>query len=108
MARRVPASEGADALAALKNWERSVTQLNFDTYEDEDSWPTLIDGQVATLLSAVSSAGAPVAPGAKERQQDLSKAWAGHRSELTRIRKQLMKVMRVATGPAGSSNRQTR
>ena len=71
--------------SALSAWEASVTQLNFDTYEDEDSWPTLIDGQVRALLGIVDRSGPPISPGALQRKADLERQWAGHRQQLERI-----------------------
>ncbi len=78
----VTPAEARDVSQALTDWERRVTQLNFDTYEDEDSWPTLVDGQVANLLSRVSRGGAPVSAGALERQADLAAEWSALRAEL--------------------------
>lgn len=81
-------AQARDAIAALAEWEASVTQLKFDTYEDEDSWPTLVDGQVANLLSRVSSGGAPVSEGAQLRAIDLAASWMAARQSLETIDRQ--------------------
>ncbi len=73
------------AIQALADWETGVTQLKFDTYEDEDSWPTLVDGQVANLLDTINSGGAPVAEGARMRAADLAASWSNSKRELESI-----------------------
>ncbi len=76
---------GAKTVAALSAWESVVTQLKLETYEDEDSWPSLIDVQVRMLLRSVESSGAPISAGALERKSDLEKQWDMHRRELQAI-----------------------
>jgi photosystem II stability/assembly factor-like uncharacterized protein len=73
------------AIESLSDWEAQVTQLKFDTYEDEDSWPPLIDGMVRNLLNVIDGSGPPVSAGALERKADLEELWGGHREAMNAI-----------------------
>jgi photosystem II stability/assembly factor-like uncharacterized protein len=73
---------GGTAVRELTAWEDSVTQKMYETYEDEDTWASLIDVQIRHLLDVIDGAGAPVANGALERLADLKAEWAMRRGEL--------------------------
>ena len=68
---------GNAAVAAISEWEATVTQLKYRVYEDEDSWPSLFDVQVRHLFDALDRAGPPVSGGALKRYTDLSAEWEG-------------------------------
>jgi hypothetical protein len=92
------ANPGATELSALAGtakeklsaWEARTTQLKFDTYEDEDSWPPLIDGQVVNLFAVINSTGAPVSAGSLERKADLEAQWQALHEELDTITNQAL------------------
>jgi photosystem II stability/assembly factor-like uncharacterized protein len=77
---------GRSAIDRLAAWDRLIDQELHETYEDEDSWPVLLLGQVMNLHSAVESSGAPVTAGALERTADLRSQWAERRRELDAIK----------------------
>ncbi|MEM7217389.1 MAG: glycosyl hydrolase [Pseudomonadota bacterium] len=70
------------AIAAIGEWEAQITQLKFETYEDEDSYPTMFDGQVRYLLDTIDRSGAPVTAGMRARQADLEQEWQVLRASL--------------------------
>jgi len=76
---------GRSAIDRLSDWERSVFQVEFETYEDEDSLPGKLLKQVRHLLDVLDSAGPPVAAGALERLGDLQEEWADASAELQEI-----------------------
>ena len=86
-------SAGNQANERLSAWEQQVTQLKFETYEDEDSWPSLIDAQVRLLLRTIDNSGPPVTVGALERMADLETEWSGYRSELQAIASQAISAV---------------
>ncbi len=67
---------GTNAVERLTTWERQVLQVDFETYEDEDSLPPRLVKQVRHLLDVIDDAGPPVAAGALERLADLQAEWA--------------------------------
>ncbi|MDX1482120.1 MAG: hypothetical protein R3315_10605, partial [Woeseiaceae bacterium] len=73
---------GESAVAAIDAWEATVTQLRHETYEDEDAWPALLDGQLRYLLDVIDESGAPVTAGARDRLTDLRSEWRDRRDEL--------------------------
>jgi photosystem II stability/assembly factor-like uncharacterized protein len=73
------------AIAAIDDWEREITELRHETFEDEDAWVMKLDGQLRHLLDVVSNGGAPVTGGARERYADLEAEWAQLRAQLVEI-----------------------
>jgi len=73
------------AVAAIDAWEREITELRHETFEDEDAWVMKLDGQLRHLLDVVSSGGAPVTGGARERYADLEQEWARLRTQLAEV-----------------------
>ncbi len=76
---------GKSAVERLTAWERQVLQVDFETYEDEDSLPPRLVKQVRHLLDVIDDAGPPVAAGAFERLGDLQAEWAALEAELQEI-----------------------
>jgi photosystem II stability/assembly factor-like uncharacterized protein len=76
---------GARAIKAIDDWEKLITQVNHETLEDEDSWPTMLDGQIQHVLDVLDGSGPPVAAGALDRLADLTAQWAVLQDELRRI-----------------------
>lgn len=68
--------EADAAIAAIDAWEREITELRHETFEDEDAWVMKIDGQLRHLLDVVSGGGAPVTGGARQRFADLEAEWS--------------------------------
>ncbi|MCW8846227.1 MAG: hypothetical protein OQK99_10355, partial [Gammaproteobacteria bacterium] len=61
------------------------TQANHGTLEDEDGWPTMLDGQIHHVLDVLDNSGPPVGAGALERLGDLKADWSVLQGELERI-----------------------
>jgi photosystem II stability/assembly factor-like uncharacterized protein len=78
-------ASGKRAVTAITEWERQITQENHGTLEDEDSWPTMLDGQIHHVLDVMDSSGPPVSAGALERLADLKARWAILDAELQRV-----------------------
>ena len=76
---------GKSAVDRLTSWERKVVQVDYETYEDEDSLPPRLLKNVRHLLDVIDDAGPPVAAGALERLEDLEAEWAVLESELAEI-----------------------
>ena len=79
---------GEQATAGIDAWEEKITQLKFETYEDEDAWATMFDGQVRYLMDTIDASGAPVTDGMRTRQSDLVQLWQALESELRGITEQ--------------------
>lgn len=73
---------GKSAVERVTAWERKVLQVEFETYEDEDSLPGQLVKQVRHLLDVIDDAGPPIAAGALERLGDLKAEWADLQVEL--------------------------
>jgi hypothetical protein len=80
-------SLGVQATAGIDAWEEKITQLKHETYEDEDAWATMFDGQVRYLMDTIDYSGAPVTEGMRIRQADLVKLWDELEAELRGITK---------------------
>jgi photosystem II stability/assembly factor-like uncharacterized protein len=76
---------GKSAIERLTAWERTVLQVDFETYEDEDNLPPRLVKQVRHLLDVIDDAGPPVAAGALERLEDLKAQWASLGTQLDEI-----------------------
>jgi photosystem II stability/assembly factor-like uncharacterized protein len=76
---------GEQAVAGIDAWEEKITQLKFETYEDEDAWPTMIDGQLRFLMDTIDDSGAPVTDGMRMRQSDLAGLWEDLEDELEKV-----------------------
>ena len=83
-------SLGEQAIESIDAWEAKITQLKHETYEDEDAWPNMFDGQVRYLMDTIDYSGAPVTGGMRDRQTDLVKQWAGLEAELRTIAQQFI------------------
>ena len=81
-------SLGEQAIAEIDGWEDKVTQLKHETFEDEDAWPNMIDGQIRHLMDVMDNSGAPVTGGMRIRQADLTERWNGLEAELREITQQ--------------------
>ncbi|MEM8984923.1 MAG: glycosyl hydrolase, partial [Pseudomonadota bacterium] len=79
---------GENAIASINEWEQKITQLKFETFEDEDAWPNMFDGQVRHLMDAIDNSGAPVTGGSRIRQTDLNAQWVALEAELRNITEQ--------------------
>ena len=75
-------SLGAQAVAGIDAWEQKITQLKYETLEDEDAWPAMFDGQVRYLMDTIDYSGAPVTAGMRERQTDLISRWSELEAEI--------------------------
>ena len=76
---------GKRAITAITAWEGQITQANHGTLEDEDGWPTMLDGQIHHVLDVLDNSGPPVGAGALERLGDLKADWSVLQGELERI-----------------------
>ncbi len=76
---------GDAAISDIGAWEMQITQLLHETYEDEDAWATMLDGQLRYLMDVIDDSGAPVTDGAKTRLNDLSAEWQRRQLELNDI-----------------------
>lgn len=76
---------GQRAVDGLTEWEEQVLQVEFETYEDEDSLPGRLVKQVRHLLDVIDDAGPPVAAGALERLRDLKANWAELQTSLREL-----------------------
>ncbi|UCF38109.1 MAG: glycosyl hydrolase [Acidobacteriota bacterium] len=76
---------GKRAANRLTEWEKKVLQVEFETYEDEDSLPGRMVKQVRHLLDVIDSSGPPVSAGAMHRLSDLKAMWADLKTELQAI-----------------------
>ena len=66
---------GEQAVAGIDAWEMNITQLKHETYEDEDAWETMFDGQLRYLMDVIDDSGAPVTEGMRLRHSDLLAEW---------------------------------
>lgn len=78
------------ATAGIDAWEIKITQLKHETYEDEDAWETMFDGQVRYLMDTIDYSGAPVTVGMRERKTDLEAQWRDLKAELDEITEQFI------------------
>ncbi|MDH3400751.1 MAG: hypothetical protein OEM03_07270 [Chromatiales bacterium] len=76
---------GSRAITAIDGWEDQITQRNHGTLEDEDGWPTMLDGQIHHVLDVMDGSGPPVSAGALERLADLKASWSTLEAELQRV-----------------------
>jgi hypothetical protein len=74
-----------EAVASLDAWESSVTQPKHETFEDDLTWPNMLDVQVRHLIDAIDGGGTPVTAGALERLSDLEARWDERRAALDAI-----------------------
>lgn len=73
---------GERAIEGINAWEEKITQLKHETYEDEDAWATMFDGQIRYLMDVIDSSGAPVTEGMRIRQADLTELWENLEGEM--------------------------
>ncbi len=76
---------GASAIDRLTEWEAKVLQVEYETYEDEDSLPPRLVKHVRHVLDVIDDAGPPLAAGAKQRLSDLEADWSELEEELRAI-----------------------
>jgi photosystem II stability/assembly factor-like uncharacterized protein len=76
---------GEAAIAGIDAWEQQITQLKHETYEDEDAWATMLDGQLRYLMDVIDYSGAPVTAGAQGRLEDLAGEWQARQAALADI-----------------------
>ena len=76
---------GNAAIGGIDAWEKQINQLKHETYEDEDAWATMLDGQLGFLMDVIDTSGAPVTDGARTRLNDLMAQWTGRQNELQGI-----------------------
>ncbi|MEL7186656.1 MAG: glycosyl hydrolase [Pseudomonadota bacterium] len=79
---------GQRAVEGIDAWEAKITQLKHETYEDEDAWATMFDGQLRFLMDVIDDSGAPVTDGMRIRQADLTQLWQSLESEMGEITEQ--------------------
>ena len=75
----------AAAASGIDAWEENITQLKHETYEDEDAWETMLDGQLRFLMDTIDRSGAPVTEGMQTRKADLEDHWTKLKEELQEI-----------------------
>ncbi|MBT8077773.1 MAG: glycosyl hydrolase [Gammaproteobacteria bacterium] len=73
------------AMARLQAWDEAVTQKMHETYEDEDSWPNLLDAQIRYLMDSIDRGGPPVTAGSMMRLDDLRAEWSIRDEEMQAI-----------------------
>ena len=78
-------SLGGEAAEAIRAWEGRINQLKHQTYEDEDAWASMLDGQLRYVMDVIDYSGAPVTDGARTRLQTLKQEWAERQRELREI-----------------------
>jgi len=76
---------GSAAISGIDAWEPLINQLKHETYEDEDAWPSMLDGQLGFLMDVIDGSGAPVTAGMRARLQDLQAEWAERQNELREL-----------------------
>jgi hypothetical protein len=76
---------GKVAVERITALEVLLTQTKWGTYEDEDSFPSMIDVQVRHVFDVFNEAGPPFADGAFTRLNDLKKEWVVLETELNDI-----------------------
>ncbi|MEM6638440.1 MAG: hypothetical protein AAF610_00920, partial [Pseudomonadota bacterium] len=74
-----------NAVSGIDVWEKKITQLKHETYEDEDAWATMFDGQVRYLMETIDRSGAPITGGMRTRLADLTQQWVELQQELRNI-----------------------
>jgi len=79
------AEVGESAIARLTEWEKKVTQTEYETLEDEDNLPPMLDVHIRHVLDVIDRAGAPVSEGSLQRLSDLDYQWQDRKSELSAI-----------------------
>ena len=77
---------GTAAVKKLTAWEALLVQPLHQTGEDEDSWETMLIGQLWFVMQVIDGTGAPVTGGALLRLEDLKGQWAERQAELQVIR----------------------
>lgn len=77
--------EVAGITEQLLAWEDVVTQRRHRSFDDDINWPNNLDVQIQHVMSAMDSAGVPVAAGAIERLNDLQAAYRETREQLDEI-----------------------
>ncbi len=83
-------SQGKKAIAAINAWDEQINQPLHETYEDEDAWETMLDGQIRYLLDVIDASGAPVTGGQLERLADVKAEWGQRQTELADINRNLI------------------
>lgn len=78
-------SLGTEAAETIRAWEGRINQLKHETYEDEDAWASMLDGQLRYVMDVIDYSGAPVTDGARTRLQTLKQEWAERQRELREI-----------------------
>jgi len=76
---------GRAVIEGIDAWEPRINQLQHETYEDEDAWATMLDGQLGFLMDVIDSSGAPVTDGMRTRLADLMAEWGARQAELREI-----------------------
>jgi hypothetical protein len=76
---------GAAAAEDIEAWEGLINQRKHQTYEDEDAWASMLDGQLRYVMDVIDDSGAPVTDGVRTRLDSLKAEWADRQSELRRI-----------------------
>ena len=73
------------AISKLNAWEDLVTQTGYETYEDEDSMPPMLDVHIRHVFDVIDRAGAPVSEGSLQRLSDLREQWLIAKAQLMSI-----------------------
>ncbi|MEX2495851.1 MAG: hypothetical protein WD448_07175 [Woeseia sp.] len=76
---------GKAAVEDIESWEGLINQRKHQTYEDEDAWASMLDGQLRYVLDVIDDSGAPVTDGVRTRLDTLEAEWAERQSELRQI-----------------------
>ncbi len=74
------------AVSAIDAWEQSVRQVKYETFEDDLTWPNLLDVQIKHLLDSIARAGVPVTRGALDRLADLKGQWADRKAAMNAVK----------------------
>jgi hypothetical protein len=76
---------GEAAISGIDGWEPKINQLRHETYEDEDAWPSMLDGQLGFIMDVIDNSGAPVTDGSRKRLDELRADWTARQAELREI-----------------------
>ena len=76
---------GEGLIDGIDAWEPQINQLKHETYEDEDAWATMLDGQLGFLMDSIDRSGAPVTDGMRIRLDDLQADWGQRQAEMRQL-----------------------
>ncbi|MFT4937967.1 MAG: photosystem II stability/assembly factor-like uncharacterized protein [Paraglaciecola sp.] len=69
-------------------WELAVTQPNHETFDDDLTWPNMLDVQLRFIIDVIDNAGVPLQQGTIKRLNDLTEQWQIQKQALQSIFRQ--------------------